>query len=1027
MNRTGIILTVSLLFLTTGTQAQFYSNGDDPAGLKWNQSAWDSYRIIYPRGLDSLASVYGNLLENFRHDVSRSTGMDIDGTLRHKFPIVLHGYGGVSNGAVAWAPRRMELFTLPNPYDPDALQWEKSLAIHESRHVSQMLLGYRGVLKPLSRLTGDFSSAAASALYAGNVLLEGDAVVAETALTESGRGRDGDFLNYYMSAFDSGDRRNWYAWRYGSWRRYAPDHYALGYMTVAGTRVFCDDPLFMAGYFKSISRNPLRINNMRREIRRASGMDFNSAWHSISDNFSEIWSRNAESRKPYTRDFPLTEIPSWYEAWRGGTFAGDTLLAVKSGLLKAPSLEMVLPSGKIRFLRPFAGVSGKLAYDACKDRLYWGETVTDARWQLKASSVIRYMELSSGKVRTLAGRNMRLYNPVPSDDGKKIAVVEYPAEGGSSLLVISAEDGSITERFKAPDGLQLVEPAWDGGRIVTSGLSEDGMGLYSYADGKLSVALPPAHAKISGVRSCGRGTVFASDRNGVNEIYMLEGHDVLQLTSGRYGAKDPLFHNDTLYYTSLRTGIPMEGSAKTGEGLLFYRTAAKDLLYRKVNYEELYRDPVAEELSRQEKELAEKDDGSKPVLKDGKVTGYAKAAHLFRFHSWIPLSVEYDGFSASNFDDRDYRGTVGATAFFQNDLGTASGYLSYGYETGSSTDCRHSVHMNMTYSGLYPVIELKADLGGDSALRYQRITISERQNRRREGLTFSRRDDPQLEVSLRTYVPLRFNSGGWLRGLTPSVSYKFSNALYCKASRIFIPAIQEDGSTGYEAAGKLPGKTVHMHTLDASLTGYIMREKAPSAKYPEWGIGAQAGYSVRPGLSNIYTPGVFGYLYGYVPGLMPTQGLKLTALLHHRFDALFGENTVSSCPRGFAGSDMNMFLAACSRSQLRLGADYALQFGLGEKHLLSALFHPTRLLVVPHADLTLLSMDVSGKKSLSAGNLYSVGADVLVGLANIVWIPYGCEAGISLNWNGGKTYSFADEAGFSPERFHAGLVFNISF
>ena len=46
-------------------KAQFYSLGDDPGRLRWRTFETPHYRIVYPRGLDSLALVYGNEFEKY--------------------------------------------------------------------------------------------------------------------------------------------------------------------------------------------------------------------------------------------------------------------------------------------------------------------------------------------------------------------------------------------------------------------------------------------------------------------------------------------------------------------------------------------------------------------------------------------------------------------------------------------------------------------------------------------------------------------------------------------------------------------------------------------------------------------------------------------------------------------------------------------------------------------------------------------------------------------------------------------------
>ena len=105
-----IILLLALIFPISAS-AQFYVTGDDPGRLKWTYIDTDSYRIIYPSTNDSLALVYAAKLEKLKIPVSRTTGYVTgqgDGKL---MPVVLHTYNG-SNGSVAWAPKRMDLFNL---------------------------------------------------------------------------------------------------------------------------------------------------------------------------------------------------------------------------------------------------------------------------------------------------------------------------------------------------------------------------------------------------------------------------------------------------------------------------------------------------------------------------------------------------------------------------------------------------------------------------------------------------------------------------------------------------------------------------------------------------------------------------------------------------------------------------------------------------------------------------------------------------------------------------------------------------
>lgn len=1051
MKRLLLIVTMLLGVGSFRSSAQFVLDGEDPARLRWNQAEWGKYKLIYPQGLDSLARVYGTLLEEYRIPVSRSTGVVPGAGFRNRLPVVLHAVNGVSNGMVAWAPKRMEFHTLAQPYQTWALPWEKSLAIHESRHVSQMSVGYQGIFRPLRWIAGDALPLAVPSVYTPDYLMEGDAVVAETALTEAGRGRDGDFLNYYQSAFASGNYRNWPAWRRGSWRRYTPNVYALGYMLISGTRVFHDDPMFMGNIYTRLAKgNLLRFQSAKYELASASGMKFRQAWPDLLDRFGRIWEENAASRGPFISSEFVTDVPSWYEIYAHGTFAGDDLLVVRSGLLRAARLSRVESDGTVTGLRPFAASTSHLAYDAESGRLYWSETIGSPRWEHEAVSRVRYIDLVTDRaqgrgrpaIKDLTSEG-RLYNPVPSPDGKLIAAVDYPYEGGTALVLLDAETGAEISRRQAPAGLQLTVPAWygtasGGTAIAVTGLSDDGMGIYSIdpSAGSLSVLLAPVHAKIADLRYHDTGLIFSSDRTGVNEIYQLRGDDVLQLTSTRFGAYSGFFHGDSLYFVTRETGIARTGAdgcslRKYGEGELLHKASAADLLYRKVDYQDIYRDPVAQALSEQEQALAsEGQAGEAGTMVTSPARKYSKLAHIPRIHTWVPLNVRVNKLASINLDNIPETAGIGATVLFQNDLSTASGFVSYGYNLsplrreGVWTNL-HSAHLDFTYSGLYPAFELQVDYGDRPAADYYR-TRDDYGDRLVDRVGYNYSDRPSLNASMRVYIPLRFNSGGVLRGLTPTLKYTYSNDFYRKSLTVFDHGTSLSGTAFDHAdfAGSTDGKTVRMQNFSASLTGYIMQPSAASLEYPRLGVGLQAGYHQRIGLSDIYSAGAYGYAYGYLPGLARTHGMKLTATAQHTFGALYAENVVVVSPRGFAASDADRHISLCSGNQLKLTADYALQFGIPHRQLLSGLFHFTHMVVTPHFDVSLFPYKSDDRGIM--GSLHTAGADITLRSANLAFLPVRTSIGVTINCNGGPAYdTFLSDGCAGLSRTYVGFLFNL--
>ena len=288
-----ILLTVFLLVPVTA-RAQFYSAGTDPGAVRWSQIRTGHFRVIYPQGVDSLARAYALSLQQQYPRVGRSIGYEPSASCRRPMPVILHPFTSYGNGMVMWAPRRMDLYTVGDASDPDPIPWMLNLTTHEQRHAAQLQFGRRWPFKALHWLTGDLGDVAWWSMYTGIAFSEGDAVVTETGLTPFGRGRTADFLEYVRAAFDEGDWRDFYRWRYGSLRLYTPDHYRAGYMLAAGLRTGWNEPLFLQRYQDNLwaRKLPLPFFNMPYTVRQVTGLSFGDAFGAISRQFQAIWAEN---------------------------------------------------------------------------------------------------------------------------------------------------------------------------------------------------------------------------------------------------------------------------------------------------------------------------------------------------------------------------------------------------------------------------------------------------------------------------------------------------------------------------------------------------------------------------------------------------------------------------------------------------------------------------------------------------------------------------------------------------------------
>ncbi len=1033
----GLLFFIFISLLCVNANAQFSLTGSDPAAVRWRQMETENFIMIFPKGEDSLARVYGTELEQARLRIAGSSGYLIGQSYKAKMPVVLHSRYVLPNASVTWAPKRMDIFTVNDPYEPTAMPWVRNLAIHEGRHAAQMQFGADRGNKVLHWFFGEMAAGAFAGIYPGPAFLEGDAVVAETALSQSGRGRQASFLEYMMPAFDCGDWRDYYRWFYGSNKLYTPDYYRVGYMLIAGTRVFFNDPLFTQEYFDRVVRKGCFFN-LQKTVKAASGKNFKESFRTIEENFQQLWNIEAAVREPFMPSRQISRTPRMHTEYNGSVFDGDSgIYSMKSGMATPNCLVRLDPYGKEKRIRSFASYTSDLFLDSEGQRIFWSESVAGHRWTLGGSSRIRYVNLSKpGKVHNLTKKG-RYFNPAPAPDGKVIAATEYPYAGGSRIVLLDATDGTVKKSLTAPDSLQFTESAWIGDRLFAAGLSENGMGVYEVtgpdSDGKavLRQLLGPQPATLSHLRTYKTQLSFLCDRTGVTELYSLdvENLKLRQLTSTRYGISSPVFKADTLYYSSLAAS---DRPKDYKQGRMMYATAVSDLPVTEVRYEDIHKYTVAGALTMQENALGDSTTFAAEVdFSQPRRYSKIRFPHI---HSWAPVYFNYDNVESVSGDDYYKTASLGATALFQNLLSTGYGMVGYGAHEDPHKDgkWRHSGHFKYIFTGLYPVFELSADFNDRASLDIQKIQVTKGKMYRlynKGALT----GKPYFEGGLKAYIPFNFSSGGISRGLIPQVKYKFTNDRY-NDQILLQHIVEKDGKEITETYSTIGENHISpLQTLDVSLRGYVMRQKAPSQVFPSLGFGAEMGFHFRPGHMKAYNPTAYLYTYGYLPGFTARQGLRLSASMEVWYgpyeEGGIMEGALTAIPRGFINTNLKGIINSCSESRWRVTADYAIPFADVDWSFLSPVAYIKNFELTPFFDWSYQTFSWNHELhynpgAVTAENLFSVGADLTVNLGNFFWLPYDTQIGIRYARN---FWHYIDRFPISDlNKNYIGWIFSIS-
>ena len=1026
MNKKYFLLIYLLLLFSFQASAQFFVTGDDPGKLKWNYIDTDSYRIIYPSVSDSLAHVYARKLETFKIPVSRTTGYTAgygDGKL---MPVVLHTYNG-ANGSVAWAPKRMDLFTLPDAYNVDPLPWSTMLSVHESRHVTQMQFGMTNNQKPFNYVFGEMWNILVSLLYPAMHFIEGDAVIAETALTNSGRGRTADFLNYYRIAFDNGDFRNWTQWRFGSQRNYYPNYYALGYMTMANIRTMYNRPMFAQESYNLASRKIFKIRAFKHTAEQYGGKKFGEIFDEISHMMNEQWQKEDSLRGPFMSYEQISKEPRLYTNYEDNLAVGEDIYSIKSGYLNTPELVRIDKDGKERLVTRFSYNASKIQWSDYFQRIYWSEDLPDERWSLKKDSRIRYIEKGKSKKRTLKGKYNHT-NPAIAVGDSYISVSEHRVDGKSVLSVIGGHNGKVIKSFEAPDSLQLVETAWIGNTIYATAVSDGGFGIYAVeydGSGDWEEVLATQPVKIKDFRGYDDELMFTCDRSGVNELYhFIPGESrLIQKTNTRYGASDFTYSPDGEY---------LYFSAETLKGLQLARIKSDSLLCRTVRNEDIKIYPLAEKLAEQEREVAQLEGCEAAVTSNDSIKishpkKYSKAGHMFNIHSWTPVYVSVDNIMNMSFDKIYQAASLGVSGIMQNRLSTGVGEFGYSAHKDpyNRSKWRHSGHAKFTYSGLYPVIEASIDIN-DRGARYFFLKVYEHDGS--TGLEFSSNelDHPYVQGKAKIYIPFNFSSGGWNKGVVPQLSYTITNDVFNTGVTVFSYDEELGGSDEVPVFKEhIQGHNNYRHSIVGSIRGYTMLSTPNSAVYPRWGVGLEVGAAGSVGTKigdyNVLSPMGYAYLYGYVPGVYSGQGVKLTAMHQQSISkqSYFNQSTVNTLPRGLSdNSALLNWLSIRNDSMTKLTIDYGIPIYIGDWGIMGGFFYFKRLTLTPHFDYMWAGKD----------QLYSAGCDLTCDLNSIFWLGWPCSVGVTYSYNGGPSFeSLKTATGINIGRHFVGPTFNVSF
>jgi len=523
---TAIILSLS----SASTFGQIFSTAQNPLSVKWRYIRADGFKIIYPQNLENEAQRMANTLPLTYSRVA--IGLRQQNT---SIPLLLQNQGTIANGFVQLGPKKAEFYATPPQYF-DSQDWLNNLAVHELRHVAQFdkLTGNQAHPFPELVYFAYFGAALPTWFF------EGDAVVTETAFTESGRGRQPNWIMPFRTSVLEGKKFSYSKAYFGSNRDVTPGYYQMGYLMAADMREKYGK-FFSDSLLADIRRRPLRLYPFSQSLKKFSNKNTKNYFLSVQKNATEKWKNQevnteAENYKSINKKTGLAT--NYFLPVR---LDKNRILALKESKQEARNFVIINEDKSEQKLFGI-GYQEQPWFSYRNDLIVWDEIRYDPRYKQRSYSIICSYNLATKKFKKLSSKS-RLFSPSLSANGKKIIASKVELNNQFNLVEIDAVAGNIIHVYPNAENEILQTPGFDksGNRIAYISVSEKGKSLCLLEGDKKTILIGNSRQQLSRPVFIGDKILFNAHFNGIDNIYSIdiETKKIRALSNSKYGAFNP--------------------------------------------------------------------------------------------------------------------------------------------------------------------------------------------------------------------------------------------------------------------------------------------------------------------------------------------------------------------------------------------------------------------------------------------------------------------------------------------------------
>lgn len=897
-----------LLFLAAShANAQFFQTGQDPSQIKWRQINTDKFQVIFPEEFDKEAQRLSFVLSEVYKYGAKSSNFN-----PRKISVVLHTRTVKSNGLVAWAPKRIELFTTPHQqiYSQD---WLEQLAIHEFRHVVQMDKIQRELPFILKLILGEQAAAIVVGAYLPFWFLEGDAVVTETALSQAGRGRMAAFSMEYRAQLAEKGKYSFDKAFLGSYKDFVPDHYKLGYWMIGKSREKYGEKIW-SDVVQKIGSQPFSITPLNSILKKATGLNSKQLYNQIFDELKADWQKELNTQSTSNHSVISPVVKSYTDYLYPEFYKDSLIIAYRTSINDIGRFVLISPDKTEKVIYTPGTVFEESV--SIKDQLIiWAERRADLRWSHADRSVILIYNIETKTKHEIAFKN-KLFSPVISPDFKSFAAVEVDPENHFFLSVFDLESGELKERFKTRDNQYFFTPCWDakGEMLYFVSLTKNGkyLGSYDLHSKQLQQITPTTFGNLKNPVFTNNQVIFSADFSGTDHMYSVnpDNNQIFKLYEAKFGVDYPSATNS-------KNQILFSNYSASGYQLSTINLN-QNINRLEITDISLKSNQLAANLAVQENGIPDFSNSDSIRYKSEK---YSKLNHLFNFHSWTPAYI----------DINSYEIRPGVSIFSQNKLGTAEARLGYDYNV---TDRNGKYTAAFTYSGLFPVLEAEMNYGkGETNYYLIKNTTNQTNEIIKSDTTIQRYAWSELSADFDIRLPLNLSKGKYSSALFPEIKYTFSNVTNCSAA-------PKDFYSG------------NYHSMTYRLYFYHLLHQSSQNILPRWGQQFDIIFRHTPFVGND-----LGSLSGiqsvlYFPGILKNDGFKVYQGYQKK---IFSQNHNFSnfvrTPRGFQSFQNNRMYSFAADYQTPIAyPDLSIGKLIYLKRIKSSLFYDYARLSVPVMD-----------------------------------------------------------------------------